>query len=179
MKPLRRFVPLKKALHDRTLFDCGIEELNSFLRQHARQGMDAGVSYTWVLPEAGTPRGERKKICAWYTLTVAHIEHASLPVDMAKRLPHYPLPVFVLAQLAVDRQCQGQGLGDITFINALRRCTHLSQKGKVPSVAVVIDVLNDAAMDFYCRYPDFMPLHSSTAHQRPRLFIPMNVVKQL
>jgi len=179
MKPLRRFVPLNKAWHERTLFDCGSEELNSFLCRHARQGMDAGVSYTWVLPEAGVPKGKRKKICAWYTLTVAHIEHASMPVDMAKRLPHYPLPVFVLAQLAVDRKCQNQGLGDITLINALRRCTYLSQRGKVPSVAVVVDVLDDVAMGFYCRYPDFRPLHSSTAQQRPRLFIPMNIVEQL
>jgi len=179
VKLLRRFVPLDRALHDRAAFDCGVEELNTFLHQHARRGMDAGVSYTWVLPAANSPKGEKKRICAWYTLTVAHIEHTNLPANTAKRLPHYPLPVFVLAQLAVDGQCQGRGLGDITLINALRRCAQLSQRGKVPSVAVVVDVLNDAALHFYDRYPDFRPLHPPATHQRTRLFIPMGIVEQL
>jgi len=178
VKPLRRFVPLDKALHDREAFDCGTQALNTFLQQHARRGMDTGVSYTWVLPEAGAAKGEKKRICAWYTLTVAHVEHADMPADAAKQLPHYPLPVFVLAQLAVDRQCQRQGLGDVALINALRRCAQLSQKGKVPAVAVVVDVLNDTAMRFYCRYPDFRPLCPPPAHQQ-RLFIPMRIVEKL
>jgi len=179
VKPLRRFVPLDKALHHRAAFDCGVQALNTFLHQHARRGMDTGVSYTWVLPEAGKAKGEKKRICAWYTLTIAHVEHADMPSDTAKRLPHYPLPVFVLAQLAVDRQCQHQGLGDVALINALRRCAQLSQRGKVPSIAVVVDVLSDAAMQFYRRYPDFRPLLSPTANQLPRLFIPMHAVEQL
>lgn len=140
--------------------------------------MDVGVNYTWVLPAAGASKGEKKQICAWYTLSVAHIRHESLPPDSAKHLPHYPLPVFVLGQLAVDVRCQGQGLGDITLINALRRCTQLSQQGQIATIAVVIDVQNDSAMDFYRRYPDFKPLCQSD-HSLPRLFIPMHVVRQI
>jgi len=178
LKPLHRFVALHKSLHDRASFDCGEDALNTFFHRYARQGMDVGVNYTWVLPAAGTPKGEKKQICAWYTLSIAHIRHESLPPESAKRLPHYPLPVFVLGQLAVDVRCQGQGLGDITLINALRRCTQLSQQGQVAAIAVVVDVLNDSAMGFYRRYPDFRPLCLSD-HSLPRLFIPMHVVRQI
>jgi len=179
VKPLRRFVPLDKTKHDRNAFDCGVQALNTFLIRHARRGMDTGVSYTWVLPEAETAKAGKKRICAWYTLTVAHVEHADMPPDTAKRLPRYPLPVFVLAQLAVDSRCQKQGLGDIALINALRRCAQLSRKGQVPSIAVVVDVLNNRAMRFYQRYPDFKPLNTSPRHQQKRLFIPMKVIAQL
>jgi len=137
------------------------------------------VNYTWVLPAAGVPKGAKKQICAWYTLSVAHIRHESLPDESARHLPHYPLPVFVLGQLAVDVRCQGKGLGDVTFVNALRRCARLSQQGQVASVAVVVDVLNDDAMQFYRRYVDFKPLEPSDECALPRLFIPMHVVRQL
>jgi len=97
VKPLCRFVPLDKASHDRVSLDCGVEELNTFLHRHAGRGMDAGVSYTWVLRAAGASGGEKKGLCAFY---------------------------------------------------ALWRCAQLSQRGKVPSVAVVVDVPNDAALHF-------------------------------
>jgi len=141
--------------------------------------MDAGVNYTWVLPAAGASKDAKKQVCAWYTLSVAHIRHESLPHENVKHLPHYPLPVFVLGQLAVDVRCQGQGLGDVTLINALRRCARLSQQGQVPSIAVIVDVLNDDAMHFYQRYSDFKPLYPSNECTLPRLFIPMHVVRQL
>jgi len=137
------------------------------------------VNYTWVLPAAGAPKGAKKQICAWYTLSVAHIRHENLPDESARHLPRYPLPVFVFGQLAVDMRCQGKGLGDVTLINALRRCARLSQQGQVASVAVVVDVLNDAAMQFYRRYSDFKPLDCSDAYDLPRLFIPMQVVRKL
>jgi len=179
LKPLRRFVPLNKTRHDRASFDCGADALNTFFHRYAGQGMDAGVNYTWVLPAAGASKGEKKRICAWYTLSVAHLRRENLPREHVRHLPHYPLPVFVLSQLAVDVRCQGLGLGDVTLINALRRCARLSQRGKVPSVAVIVDVLNDDAMRFYRRYPDFKPLHPSGERALPRLFIPMRVVRQL
>jgi GNAT superfamily N-acetyltransferase len=179
LKPLRQFVPLHKTKHDRASFDCGTNALNTFFHRYARQGMDVGVNYTWVLPAAGASKGAKKQICAWYTLSVAHIRHESLPHESAKHLPHYPLQVFVLGQLAVDVRCQGQGLGDVTLINALRRCARLSQQGKVASVAVIVDVLDDDAMHFYRRYSDFKPLDPYDKHALPRLFIPMHVVRQL
>lgn len=180
MQALKRFVPLSKAHHDRTDFDCGKPELNTFIKRHALQNMKTKLSYTWVLPAAGIAKNEKKPICAYYTLSMCHIERQHLPENAAKRYPTYPLPVFMLARLAVDKRCQGQKLGTSTLINALRRCTQLSQGGKVASIAVILDVLDNDAMQFYQRFPDFQELQ--TAHDNdslPRLFIPMKVIEHI
>jgi hypothetical protein len=97
MKPLKRFVRLDRTRHERRHFDCGKAPLNEFLARHACRGMDARASHTWVLPAAGTPREEKKPVCAYYTLSVCHIERESLSNDLAKRMPRYPLPVIPVA----------------------------------------------------------------------------------
>ena len=178
MKPLKQFVPLDKKLHDRKSFDCGNDELNRFLSQNAKRGMDARVNYTWVLPAAGIAKSQPKPICAFYTISVCHVERDTLPDSIAKTLPRYPLPAFILAQLSVDKRCQGQGLGDVAFINAIRRCVQLSNKGQVPSVAIIVDVIDDNAMAFYRRLPDFQLLDDNTS-KLPRLFLPMKVAERL
>ncbi|MFT4926128.1 MAG: GNAT superfamily N-acetyltransferase [Phenylobacterium sp.] len=178
MKPLKQFVPLDKKQHDRKSFDCGNNELNRFLSQNAKRGMDARVNFTWVLPAAGIPKIRSKPICAYYTISVCHIERDILPDKIAKSLPRYPLPAFILAQLAVDKRCQGQGLGDVALVNALRRCVQLSQNGQVPGIAVILDVVDDNAMAFYRRLPDF-ELLDDNASMLPRLFLPIKVVERI
>ena len=178
MIPLKQFEPLDKKHHDRKNFDCGNTDLNRFLAQSAQRGMQSRVNFTWVLPAAGITKGHPKPVCAFYTISVCHIERELLPANLAKSLPRYPLPVFILAQLAVDKRCQGQGLGDVALINALRRCTQLSQKGQVPGVAVIVDVVDEGAMAFYRRLPDFELLRDNSS-TLPRLFLPIKVVETL
>lgn len=86
------------------------------------------------------------------TLSVCHVERQTLPDELGKRYPNCPLPVFILAQLTVDKRCQGQKLGAVTLISALRRCAMLSQGGKVPAIAVMLDVLDADALHFYQRF---------------------------
>lgn len=178
MQPLKRFVPLDKALHERHSFDCGKTSLNAFLQRHAAQGMKARLNFTWVLPAAGIAEGEKKPVCAYYTLSVCHVERQTLPEDVAKRYPNYPLPVFMLAQLAVDKRCHGQKLGSVTLVNALRRCAHLSQGGKVPGIAVILDVLDEDALRFYEHFGGFRRFESAEGAM-VRLFIPMKQVERL
>lgn len=178
MRPLKQFVPLDKTLHDRAGFDCGKPELNAFIQRNAAQNMKAKLNYTWVLPAAGAPKGEKKPICAYYTLSVCHVERETLPDDLGKRYPNYPLPVFILAQLAADKRCQGQKLGSVTLISALRRCALLSQGGKVPAIAVILDVLDADALRFYQRFGSFRELKTGGG-ELLRLFIAMTVVEKL
>ncbi len=179
MRPLKRFVPLDGKRHDRASFDCGKAPINRFLRQSAGQGMRARVSYTWVLPAAGAEPDEQQSICAFYTLSIRHIEREELPADQARRYPRYPLPVFLIAQLGVDRRCQGQGLGSVALINALRRCARLSRNGKVPAIAVVLDALDDDALAFYRRFEGFDVLTPARGSAPARLYIPMKTVELL
>ena len=119
MKPGEKFVKLEKGIHDRISFDCGEEELNVFIKTHAIRHMKAGVSKTFVLQAAAPLSNNKYPVCSFFTVAPGSIKKTSLPANQAKKLPHYPVPVFLLAQLAVHKSCQGQNLGKITIIKAL------------------------------------------------------------
>lgn len=170
MTPSSRFVELDKELHDRKSFDCGEQALNSFLQEFAARHRAAGISKTMVLPGAENSA----EICAFYTLSHTEIERQSLPKALAKKLPHYPIPVMLIAQLAVHRAAQGQGLGKITLIRALKHCLDIHRH--LPSYAVVVDALQKEVEGFYLQY-GFRQLEQDSG--LIRLFLPMKTVAQL
>lgn len=96
------------------------------------------------------------------------------PAALAKKLPHSPVPVFLIAQLAAHAEIKGQGLGKITLIKALE---HLwSVNAHMKAYAVVVDCLNQAAQDFYTKF-GFEILCDNNG--RTRMFMPMSTVGQL
>ncbi len=113
-------------------------------------------------------------ICAYYTLSHTEIARKTLPQAVAKKLPYYPVPVILIAQLAVDKRVHGQGLGKITLIRALQHAYEIN--GHLPSYAVVVDALNDQVQGFYEQY-GFGIL--DTQNNRRRLFISMQTIGQL
>ena len=170
MIPSKEFVELDKLKHERKSFDCGQEALNTFLQAEAARHREAGISRTMVLPE----ESNAACICAYYTLTHTEIKRDALPDALSKKLPRYPLPVLLIAQLAVHQALQGQGLGNTTLICALKHALRINQH--LPSYAVVVDVLNDATQGFYTQF-GFQILYQ--AQNRIRLFLPMQTVAQL
>ena len=119
MKCSKKFVELDKALYDRNSFDCGSAELNTFLQRHALRHMKVGVSKTMVLAATEQLSNQKYPICSFYTVAPSSIQRASLPQNLSKKLPLYPVPVFLIAQLAVNKKVQGQQLGKITLIKSL------------------------------------------------------------
>ena len=153
MRCTKEFVELNKSLHERSGFDCGEAELNTFIRQQALRHMSANVSRTMVLPalEATQKKNkEKQNICAFYTVTPSSISREHLPKAQAKKLPHYPIPVFLLAQLAVDKKHQGTGLGKITLVKALEHLYKINVHMR--AYAVVVDCLNADAESFYKQF---------------------------
>ena len=112
MKPGEHFEELDKSRHERKTFDCGRKALNDFIRQSAARHRDAGISKTLVLP-ALVDGDEKADICCLYTLSHTGIKREALPEPLAKKLPRYPIPVMLIAQLAVHNEAQSQGLGKI------------------------------------------------------------------
>jgi hypothetical protein len=169
-----KFVELKKGIHDRISFDCGEEELNSFLKTQAIKHMKAGVSKTFVL-QAPIPLSNNKyPICSYFTVAPSSIKKTSLPAKQAKKLPHYPVPVFLLAQLAVHIDCQGKNMGKITLIKALEFLWNINLQ--MPAFAIIVDCFNENVEQFYTKYGFHILCHENA---KTRMFIPMKTVGQL
>ncbi len=174
MKFGEKFVELEKGVHDRVSFDCGEEELNSFLKTQAIKHMKAGVSKTFVLQATAPLPNNKYPLCSYFTVAPSSIKKTSLPAKQAKKLPHYPIPVFLLAQLAVHKDCQGQSLGKITLIKALEFLWKINSQ--MCAYAIIVDCLNETVQQFYTKY-GFQVLCSQNG--KTRMFIPMKTVIEL
>ena len=107
-----------------------------------------------------------------FSLSAASFEKEEFPPALAKRLPHYPVPAAILGRLAVDSACQGQGLGEILLLDAVRRVVRASATLMV--YAVIVDAKNDRAVAFYERYG----FRTFASIQR-RLFLPLETFEKL
>ena len=153
--------------HDRTAFSCGEPALDGYIRRQASQDSRRRVAQVFVAV-ADRP-GE---IAGYYTLSAASFEKDDLPAELAKRLPHYPVPAAVIGRLAVDHRSQGLGLGEILLFDAIHRVVRASNA--IGVYAVVVDAKNDRAQAFYERY-GFR--HFPTISRR--LFLPLQTFEKL
>ncbi len=170
----KEFIELDKSIHDRDSFNCAETELNEFIRTKAAKHMDIGISRTMLLPALVPLSNGKYPICAFYTIAPSSIRRETLPKNLVKKLPRYPVPVLLLAQLAVHSEYQEQGLGKITLIKALEHLWEINSHMR--SYAVIVDCLNENARQFYLKY-GFEVLCGHNG--RVRMFMPMNIVGQL
>ncbi|MFK0573924.1 GNAT family N-acetyltransferase [Endozoicomonas sp.] len=168
------FVELARSIHDRESFTCGEPELDDFLKKQALRHMQAGISRTMVLPAAKPMPDGKYPICAFYTIAPGSISRKTLPDRLAKKLPGYPVPVFLLAQLAVHEGNKGEGLGKVALIKALEHLYDIN--AHMRAYAVIVDCLNENIAAFYEQF-GFELL--SKQDGRDRLFLPMKTVKLL
>jgi len=168
------FVELDKAMHDRASFDCGEAELNVFIQTQAAKHMKVGISKTMLLPASVPLSDGLYPICAFYTIAPSSIRRDTLPEALVKKLPRYPVPVFLLAQMAVHLKYHGQGLGKITLIKALEYLWEINSKMR--AFAVIVDCLNKSAEQFYSKY-GFETLCDHNG--KTRMFMPMKIVAKL
>ncbi|PWU18246.1 MAG: GNAT family N-acetyltransferase [Verrucomicrobia bacterium] len=153
---------------DRSSFDCGIEELNRYLRQQAGQDSRKGVAVPFLLVHRQT-----NVIAGFYTLSNTAVELTALPESLAKKLPRYPIvPATLLGRLAVDVRHRGVGLGEFLLLDALSRS--LAASSEVASFAVVVDAKDQSARGFYLKF-GFLPFPESPN----RLLLPMQTISAM
>jgi GNAT superfamily N-acetyltransferase len=160
---------LNTTLHDRKSFDCGVNELNIFLKQHANQNQSKNLSKTYVAIVA-ISADDHKKIYGYYTLSAGHIECDQLPDNIKSKLPKYPIPIARIGRLAVDKDYKGQGIGGFLLHDAFTNVLSIADKMGV--FAVVVDAKNDDAKSFYGNY-GFTELQDSEL----TLFLPISTIK--
>jgi len=164
---LYSFVPLKAKYHDREQFNCGVDDLDEYLKKYARINMAQHVTVVYVM----TQRKEPKKILGYYTLSAFCIGLSSLPDNVTKKLPYYPeVPTVLIGRLA--RHNDAPGTGRLLLIDALRRSWNMSKE--IASFAVVVDAKNDDALRFYKKF-GFLTLQNTSC----RLFMPMKKIEHL
>jgi GNAT superfamily N-acetyltransferase len=142
--------------HERKLFNCGHEALDSFLVRYARQNDEKNIGRTFVAVLAGTTKVE-----GYYTISSGAIEFMNLPESLRRGLARYPIPVITLGRLAVDLSVQGRGLGETLLLHALRNAWLMNKQ--IAAFAVLVVGKNERAKKFYLKYgfqdlPDH-PLH--------------------
>jgi predicted N-acetyltransferase YhbS len=139
--------PLART-HDLTRFDCGTHpSLNDWLKRFAWTNQQNEASRTYVVH-----RGQR--VVGYYSIASGSVAREEAPARVAKGLAHHPVPVILLARLAVDRAEQGRGLGKALLKDALVRVATAADI--VGARAVLVHAIDGAAAAFYRRF-DFEP----------------------
>lgn len=124
-------------------FDCGKPALNDWLLRHALQAQSSGSARTWVVADVD-------RVCGYFSLTVGQADTLEAPERVRKGMGRYPIPVVILARLAVSRQDQGQGLGVGMLQAAIRRSMAIADQAGVR--ALLTHPIDDEAARFYQRF---------------------------
>ncbi len=158
--------PFGKA-HDRSAFTSGKPSLDDFIRTRVSQYEKRRLGKTFV----AVPEGEHRVI-GYYTLSAGTVTFEHLPTEAARKLPKHPIPVVLLARLAVDQSAQGKRLGEGLLLDAFQRALDLSEK--LGAHAVEVDAIDDSAVAFYVKY-GFSPLIDNPKH----LYLPMATIEKV
>ncbi len=94
--------------------------------------------------------GEQERVVGYHALTVASVEHEHATAPARKGMPQHPIPVVLLARLAVDESVQGRGIGAFLLRDAMTRTA--AAAGRFGIQALLVHALHDAARAFSLRH---------------------------
>jgi GNAT superfamily N-acetyltransferase len=134
--------PFDRTRHGVKSFSCGHETLDRWLRAYAGRAQRRDAARTFVTAEAdGTVAG-------YYTLVAAQVHREDATAAVGRGISrHFPIPVALLARLAVDRRRQSEGLGRSLLLDALRRVIRASDELAVR--AILVEAIDGRAAAFY------------------------------
>jgi GNAT superfamily N-acetyltransferase len=140
--------------HGLDTFDCGREALNRFLIRYAFPNQQAGASQTYIALAGG-------EVAGYYTLVIGQVEYGDAPARLTKGLARHPVPIMLLARLAVATSWQGKGLGSGLLKDAMLRTLQAADIAGIRAFGV--HAKDDAARSFYERF-DFVASPSDPYH---------------
>lgn len=132
-------------------FDCGVADLNEWLRGQAlrAQGSDTARTYVWTAPDS-------KRVVAYYAIAPTQVLRDEVSRNQSGGVT--VVPAYLLARLALDRSLHGQGLGGELLVDALDRIVQAS--ASAAGRLIVVDAIDDAAAGFYSHH-DFQPVKNN------------------
>jgi len=124
-------------------FDCGKPALTDWLLRHARQAQGSGSAKTFVVLDDD-------RVAGYYSLTVGQIDIFDAPERIRKAMGQYPLPVVILARLAVAMGNQGQSIGFGLLQDAIRRTMLIAEQAGIRTM--LTHPIDEEATQFYTRF---------------------------
>ena len=145
-----------QSQHAVEAFDCSNQDLNRFLQKYAFPNQSSGASTIYVGLADQT-------VIGYYSLAVGSVEYEQAPERVTKGLAHHPIPVMLLARLAVDHQWQRQKkwVGAGLLKDAMLRTLQAADIAGIR--ALLVHVKDDVAKGFYKHF-DFLPSPSDPLH---------------
>ncbi len=135
-------------------FDCGQSALNQFLQRFALVKQQANSAQTYVSCYCG-------RMVGFYSLAVGSVAPSHAAPRLTKGIPQHPVPVMILARLAVDLQHQGAGLGTALLKDALLRTAQAADIAGIR--ALLVHAKNESARRWYLNW-EFEPSPSDAFH---------------
>lgn len=154
------------AEHELSAFDCSKPALDDWLKRHGIRSGHNDTSRTFVVC-----RGP--KVVGYYSLAGGGLQHDGAPGALRRNAPD-PVPVTILARLAVDRTEQGRALGGLLLADAAKRAAQASMM--VASRALIVHALDAEAATFYSNH-NFRKLKPSLPDDLT-FFIPMKDIRE-
>ena len=130
------------ATHDISTFDCGIPDLNDWLKKRALPNEESGASRTYVVCSAG-------RVVGYYALASGGVALAKASGRVRRNMPD-PLPVMIMGRLAVERGWQGRSLGQGLLRDAVLRTLQAAEIGGIR--AILVHTISEDAKRFYERH---------------------------
>lgn len=125
-------------------FDCGKPALNDWLLRHARQAQGSGSAKILVVTDGDD------RVAGYFSLTVGQVDTLEAPERIRKGMGQYPVPVVILARLAVSRVHLGRGIGVGMLQDAIRRTLVIAEQAGVR--AMLTHPIDEDAARFYTRF---------------------------
>ncbi|MEY2721362.1 MAG: hypothetical protein RL597_807 [Pseudomonadota bacterium] len=149
-EPIRKLTP-SDAVQS---FDCGDVALNSFLHRFALVSQQSNSAQTYVCGYGGS-------VVGFYSLAVGSVDPAAAAPRVIKGVPRHPVPVMILARLAVDVAHQRVGLGRALLKDTLRRTAQAADIAGIR--ALLVHAKDERARNWYLSF-DFEPSPSYPLH---------------
>lgn len=140
--------------HPIDAFDCGNEALNDFVAVWALVNQQANASQTYVGLDDDV-------VVGYYTLAVGSVELDDAPTRVVQGLARHPVPIMLLARLAVSLAWQGRGVGAGLLKDVMKRTLQAADIAGIRALAV--HAKDDAAQAFYSHF-HFVPSPTDPLH---------------
>lgn len=152
-------IKLDKSI-SKAKFDCGNNELNTYIKQYASQDQKKFIANCYCLVD------ENQTLLAYYTISAASMPIDKFPAAIKGKLPKYKsIGCILIGRLAVDIKHRGRNFGAHLLIDAMKK----SFNSQAAVHSIIVDAKNDKAIKFYEKFgfTKFVDLQNKLFITRP------------